>query len=290
MNKTIWILGFLLFSILILTFSPVFNIDDSTNAILTLLIGAIFVFLHGSKAMGWRNILAFIVITFVISFISEATGVATGLIFGNYYYTDNLGPKIFGVPPMIQVAYIAMGYASLTIARILLDFIGTNLKKWSSILAVSLIGSFIMVSWDVVMDPYQSTYSGDWIWPNGGPYFGIALHNYVGWFATVFIFMLAYQAFARMYEEKVDKTIAKSNFFWSMPTLYYGLIALGMVVVPIIGGVSLPYAQPNNYSGTLTQLTHSISLITFFVMGTPVAMVLTKLFLIKSAITTSGKE
>lgn len=279
MNKTLWFLCGLLFITLILTFSSLLNIDDGINAVLTILIGAVFTILHGSKSMGWRNIIAFIVITYLISFTAEAVGVATGLVFGAYHYSDNLGPKILGVPPMIQVAYIAMGYASLITAKVILDAVGVNLKKWGSIFGVSLIGSFIMVAWDVVMDPYQSTYSGDWIWQNGGPYFGIALHNFVGWFVTVFIFMFAYQAYSRVYLEKVDKDFIKSKLFWSMPTLYYGLIALGMIVVPIIGGVSLPYAQPNNYSGTLPQLTNSIALIAFFVMGTPVAIALTKLYI-----------
>lgn len=278
MNKMIWLLGGLLFLTLILAFSPVFNIDDSTNSTLTLLAGVAFVIGHGFMAMGKRNIIAFLLITFIISFASEAIGVATGLIFGQYYYTDNLGPKILGVPPMIQAGYIAMGYSSLMTARVLLGVVGNNLTKWSSILAVSLIGSFIMVSWDVAMDPYQATVSGDWIWPQGGPYFGIGMHNYIGWFGTVFLFMFVYQLFAKKYPESVNKVITQSKVFWSMPSIYYGLIALGMIVVPIIGGVSLPYAQPNNYTGTLPQLTNSIALIAFFVMGTPVAVALTKLY------------
>src|SRR3974377_2085802 len=64
------------------------------------------------------------------------------------------------------------------------------------ILAASVAGAFIMVSWDVAMDPYQSTVSGDWIWPDGGGYFGVPLHNYAGWFGTVFLFMLVYFLFA----------------------------------------------------------------------------------------------
>ena len=47
--------------------------------------------------------------------------------------------------------------------------------------------------------------------------------------------MFAYQAFARTFLEKVDKAVAKSNFFWSMPTPYYAFIALGMILVPLVG-------------------------------------------------------
>ena len=51
------------------------------------------------------------------------------------------------------------------------------------VLAASLAGAFIMVSWDVAMDPYQSTVTGDWIWHDGGGYFGA--HPYQGQQAAV---------------------------------------------------------------------------------------------------------
>ena len=55
-----------------------------------------------------------------------------------------------------------------------------------SLWATTLAGAMIMVSWDVAMDPFQSTAGGQWIWRNGGEYFGVGLHNYAGWFGTVF--------------------------------------------------------------------------------------------------------
>jgi uncharacterized membrane protein len=103
----------------------------------------------------------FLLITVVISFAAEAIGVATGWVFGSYYYTDALGPKILGVPSLIQVGYVAVGYAGPMIARVRLG--ATRVSGRVSILAVALIGAFIMVSWDVAMDPFQSTIGGDWI-------------------------------------------------------------------------------------------------------------------------------
>src|SRR5262245_57140137 len=79
--------------IAILDFGPLFNIDANTNAILTLLAALVFVVVHGAIALGWRNIIAFSLITVIISFTSEVIGVATGVIFGAYHYTDLLGPS-----------------------------------------------------------------------------------------------------------------------------------------------------------------------------------------------------
>src|SRR5712691_139516 len=77
--------------IAVLDIGPLVGIGDNANAILTLLAALIFVVAHGCIALGWRNFIAFSLITVVISFTSEAIGVATGLIFGAYHYTALLG-------------------------------------------------------------------------------------------------------------------------------------------------------------------------------------------------------
>jgi hypothetical protein len=79
--------------IAMLDVGPLVGIGADANAILTLLAALVFVVAHGYIALGWRNIIAFSLITVVISFTSEAIGVATGLIFGAYHYTDLLGPS-----------------------------------------------------------------------------------------------------------------------------------------------------------------------------------------------------
>ena len=264
--------------IAILDIGPLLGIGDDANAILTLLAALVFVVAHGYIALGWRNIIAFSLITIVISFTSEAVGVATGLIFGAYHYTDLLGPKLLGVPPMIQIGYLATGYASVMMGRIILS-LRAPVRGWA-ILAASLAGAFIMVSWDVAMDPYQSTIAGDWIWRDGGGYFGVPLHNYAGWFGTVFVFMLVYFVFASRYAEQPQEDLIQNRIaFWSLPILYYALIALGIIIAPLVDGVSLPYASPANYTGTIQTLEASMSLVAIFVMGSPVVFALCRLFL-----------
>jgi uncharacterized membrane protein len=264
--------------IAILDIGPLVGIDNNANAILTLLAALIFVVAHGYIALGRRNIIAFILITVIISFTSEAIGVATGLVFGAYHYTDLLGPKLLGVPPMIQIGYLAVGYASVMMGRIILSLLRPVTGR--AILAASLAGAFIMVGWDVAMDPYQSTVMGDWIWRDGGGYFGVPLHNYAGWFGTVFVFMLVYLVFASRYAEQPQEDLIQNRTaFWSLPVFYYALTALGIILVPLVGGVSLPYASPANYTGTLAALELSMSLVAIFVMGTPVVFALCRLLL-----------
>lgn len=250
-------------------FGPLIGISNAIIAILTVTTSFLFLLAHGSQTLGWRNLVAYFVIAVVVSFALEAIGVATGIVFGHYYYTNQIGPKLLGVPPLIQLAYAAMGYASLMIARVLLDVRKTPVRL-GSILGVTLLAAMIMVAWDLTIDPYQSTVSGVWIWQNGGQYFGVGIHNFVGWLVAVFVFMFLYQLYAARFPEQPNPSRIHSRFFLSQPSLFYAAIGLGTIVPAWIGGFSLPYASPANYSGTLNALEYSVALITVFVMGIPV--------------------
>jgi uncharacterized membrane protein len=272
----LWWLTLPLVAVAVLNFGPVLRINNGLDTILTLVAGFVFIIAHGGAALGWRNIVAFIAITFVVSFTSEVLGVATGLVFGPYHYTGLIGPKLLGVPPMIQVGYVGMGYASMMMGRIILGL--RPIRGWM-ILAAAFVGAFIMVSWDVAMDPYQSTLSGDWIWHTGGPYFGVPLHNYAGWFGTVFAFMLVYFIFAAYFpERRRPASVRERTALWSLPIFYYAITAIGIILTPIVGGVSLPYASPANYTGSLQALEGSLSLVAIFVMGGPVIFSFFRLF------------
>jgi len=260
---------------LVLNLGPIIGVPDGVNAVVTLLLGLIFTVVHGGLAWGWKRIAVFMGITIGLSFTSEAVGVATGLIFGSYHYTDLLGPKLLGVPLMIQVGYVSMGYASLITARAILGDLGTP-QGWR-IVGVALCGALLMSGWDVVMDPYQSTISGEWLWRDGGAYFGIPLHNYVGWFSTVFVFMLIYLLYESWNPLPAPAGPRASTLFWSEPVVYYALMALGLVITPVVDPAKPPIASPENYSGSLDAMQQSLSLLTIYVMGTPVIIALLRL-------------
>lgn len=264
----------LLTIIFLLVFGPMLHISNSVNATVTMLAAFAFMLIHGYFFWGRRNIIAFLIITWVCSFTFEAIGVATGLIFGDYFYSDNLGPKILGVPLMIQISYAAMGYASIMTARVILGVKTTPRKL--AMLCTTLVAALLMVGWDVCLDPYESTIAGDWIWRKGGYYFGIGLQNFVGWFITVFIFMFLYHVYASYYPEK-NQTKLTFNL-WSQPIIYYTIMALNVILVPIVGGVT-SMSTPVNYHGSVMELIYSMTLISIFVMGTPIVIAFARLFM-----------
>lgn len=261
----------------LLNFSPWLGISDQLNTTVTLLSGVLFVFAHGGLTLGWKRMIAFVVIAFTVSFTSEVIGVATGLIFGRYHYTDHLGPKILGVPPLIQCGYIAVGYASLVVARMILSAYRTP-RTLGRAMALAVCAAFLMVSWDVAMDPYQSTISGDWLWHDGGSHYGVGLHNYAGWFGTVLLYQVLYILWERRHPLPELPWPATSRPFWSEGALYYGVTGLGIAITPLVWQVQPPIASPENYTGSLPALQWSLTLIVVFVMGTPMALALARAF------------
>src|SRR5947208_1147790 len=68
------------------------------NTFPTILLLFPFTLIHGMKRYPWKGIAIFIVITLIFSGIMENLSILTGFPFGQYYYTDALGPKITLVP------------------------------------------------------------------------------------------------------------------------------------------------------------------------------------------------
>jgi uncharacterized membrane protein len=258
---------------ILLQFGSLFGLGNSPTAMLSVGLALIIFLLHGWKTLGVRNLIAFLAIAFVISFTAEALGVATGLVFGPYHYTGLFGPKILGVPPLIQAAYAAMGYSSLMIGRLILRMRGAP-TRIGSLLAASLLGALIMVAWDVSMDPFNSTVGGIWIWHQPGPYFGIGMHNYFGWFVTVFLYLVVYHLFALRWPEQPSLSAMASKLFLAVPIFLYAAFGLGDFLPAFIGGVSQPFASPGNYNGSVQQLTQSMALVSVFTMGIPIVAAL----------------
>ena len=152
--------------------------------ILLTILGFTFALLHGAVTMGWRRILLLVALTFGISLAFESVGVATGLIYGPYHYTDQLGPKFLGlVPYLIPLAWFMMLYPSFLIA---FRLIPENWQPGRRGLAVSALGAVVMTAWDLAMDPFMVK-AGHWVWDIQGAYFGIPLQNYFGWWLTAFV-------------------------------------------------------------------------------------------------------
>jgi putative membrane protein len=160
---------------------------------------ALFSLTHAWYSIGGRLTLVFFGLSAVIAWAYEQAGVATGLVFGAYHYTDYLGPKLGNVPYLIPLAWFMMIYPSYVIANLVLSGHATGTRAgvvW--LVRLAAVSALVMTAWDLVVDPILSGPSARaWVWENGGPYFGIPIQNFLGWLLTTFTVYLAYRAIER---------------------------------------------------------------------------------------------
>lgn len=184
----------------------------------------LFSFTHGVHRYGLKNMLYFFGMITIVSWSYETISVLTGFPFGNYHYTDVLGPKLWLVPIVIMPAYFSTGYLSWVITTSLFNKDNASISK-REILTLPIIASFIMVFWDLPMDPVNATITKMWIWTNGGEYFGIPFVNFLGWYLCVFTF---YIIFAKRLSSKTTTTKQlywNNKQYWVLPILMYLSIA-----------------------------------------------------------------
>jgi uncharacterized membrane protein len=190
----------------------------------------LFGLLHGASTYGWRGILVFLIICLGVSNAFENLSIMTGFPFGWYHYSDAMGPKLFLVPLLIGPAYFGMGYLSWTLARAILGDEDARLAGPLSF-ATPVIASFIMVSWDLTIDPGMSTIAGSWVWHNGGSYFGVPVSNFLGWYLTVYVF---FQCFA-WYARRRFATNTKVPGYWATPLFAYTSIIITPILSLLLG-------------------------------------------------------
>jgi uncharacterized membrane protein len=109
----------------------------------------------------------------------EAVGVRTGVPFGTYSYTGDLGPELFGVPVVVPLAWTMMAWPALVVGRTL-----------ARRAPVALVGGVALAAWDLFLDP-QMVDAGHWTWTHPQPALplvpGVPLTNYAGWLLVAVI-------------------------------------------------------------------------------------------------------
>jgi carotene biosynthesis associated membrane protein len=197
------------------------------------LLAFIFAILHSYQNLGLKQAFVLLGLTFAVSLLFECVGVATGWVYGPYHYTDKLGPKFLGlVPLLIPVAWFMMTYPSYVIARQLVPAI-KNTWAWRVLLAG--IGALIMTAWDLAMDPLMVA-GGHWVWEKQGAYFGVPLHNFAGWWLTIFVTFLLFLLMARIKPEAG----AISTSFNRLAMWSYAVTGLSSLLADIEFGLAGP--------------------------------------------------
>lgn len=146
--------------------------------------------------LGGRAALHFVLIAVTIGWASEELGSQYGWFFGDYTYTDVLGPTVGSVPFVIPLMWFALTYIA---------YVLSNLMVWQTpvdgvtplgqTLTQSFLAAMIVTAYDLGADPYLVFELKAWIMhkPDGW-WFGETLQGFVGWmfvsFTIIFLFRL----------------------------------------------------------------------------------------------------
>jgi len=138
-------------------------------------------------------------IIFLIGYSVEAIGVATGVLFGSYWYGDLFGFKVFETPLLIGVNWL---FLSLSTHGVVQYFTKNPLF-------LIIIPAILMTGLDFFIEPVAIKL-GFWDWENNI----IPLQNYVMWFITSAIIHGIIFLFRPKINPKVSFVIVIAQFFF----------------------------------------------------------------------------
>lgn len=155
-----------------------------------------------------KALLSYILI-FLAGFIIEWVGTSTGILFGDYAYGANLGPKVFNVPLIIGVNWVCMVVASSSVALKIYPFKDSR----SAILSAIMAGS-LATGMDAIIEPVAIK-SDYWSWSSNV----IPAWNYICWF--IFTALLSY-----IYIRLQEKSTFEGRFLYVLWLVFFTILML----------------------------------------------------------------
>ncbi|MEK7633532.1 MAG: carotenoid biosynthesis protein [Patescibacteria group bacterium] len=189
---------------------------------------------HSIITLLTKKAIFFILLASTVGFLMERLGLKTGTIFGGHYVYRSDQLAISNVPLSVVfywAVFIYTGYCVVTSFLYWSDLKKPNIKLknfWLVPLLVFIDG-LVVTAIDLFMDPLQVK-TGSWTWLDGGPYFGVPIGNFIGWFIVTVMVTGLFRTFEYFFPTKKEE-FNKSIFI--VPVLGYGFLALSFALSAI---------------------------------------------------------
>lgn len=206
-------------------------VDDFAGVLPLLVAMVLFMFAHGARRYGWTGAVAFFAAAFLISNIGAKLFAHTGLRFGHYAWVHHGESILSRVPYALGAFYAAMGYLAWSIASVLLDGADDRLRtsRFDTV-ALPLVASFVMSTWDMVVDPLSSTRGAVWTWLDGSRDLPVPLRSFGGWWLTVYLVFQTFALYLRWRRQPLPASEGAA-ITWQPVSLY---IAIGLSYIPTL--------------------------------------------------------
>jgi uncharacterized membrane protein len=221
---------------------------------------ALFAVIHGARIYRLRGILIFIGLCLGVATFFESVSLRTSFPFGHDRFTDLMGPKISGLPVLLALAWVGMGYLSWVVSLVLL---GDEDKPLSGrrLVLMPLVASFVMTAWDLSMEAVWADVDHGWVWRDGGTYYGVPIGNFLGWFLTAYVF---YQLFAFYLRER--ETVPARASYWLLAILFYALSALGNILMSAPSSPGAVFVDATGKPWMIAHIVRTSHLVSIFLM------------------------
>lgn len=247
----------------IIAITDIYHVANPALGFIIFLLPVAFALLHSFAYFGKRHTFIIFSIIAAISYAAEFIGVHYGWLFGHYFYNSAgsvNGFLVAGVPPLVTLSYMSMGYVCYIMARIILGQFGK--LKGTNLLGAPMIAALFMTVWDMAFDPVASYVQKRYTWFTGGAYFGVPFRNFVGWFITTFTFFIAITLYLN-YGAKIKDFLQK-------PSRLFLAEAVALMAVNAFSIVWLETQKP-------TLLQQNMALIALFGLGTFISITVFRL-------------
>jgi len=168
---------------------PLFEFLLRSAASLSILFGAVTMFLFGLLCIGKRKTLIFFASSTLITLSMELFGTSLGFPFGVSTSTTLPGIKVAGlVPYSILLSWFYMGFASYLLAYQLV----ARLRLRRQTLWSLLLGTYFLMAWHLALNSAlasEQSATRSLLWQEYSSYFGMPMQNLVGWALDGLIFL-----------------------------------------------------------------------------------------------------
>jgi uncharacterized membrane protein len=178
---------------------------------------------------------------YLVSLVSELLGTTYGIPFGAYSYTPLLGVKWFEhVPVLIPLSWFTMSWACWVIAR----------QRRTGLSAV-LLGTALLIAWDLLLDPAMSKVTSYWIWADRGSYYGMPWTNLLGWGVIGLVLFIILAKLAPAPHSKVKFAIAVYTINFALPLGFCVLNQYWLAVFAGLGSIAIAFLLFGRKGSTL---------------------------------------
>ncbi len=203
--------------------------EYSTISAINVVLFAVPAFWALSRWLGIKYAVIFIIVLGVYALTIESIALLTGFPYGEFFYNDLLGSRLFGVTPWtVFFAWTPLILASLAIVN------RTIKSRFQRIVAMAILLTLI----DLVLDP-GAVYLKFWEFAEKGIYYNVPWTNFAGWLFSGAIGAIICEILLAIFKPNSPAPVQLTISCFYILVFWTALVAMAGLIIPAILGVIL---------------------------------------------------